>query len=142
MATLRRGPRHHKVLVASFLPLLKMPLREELQRYEAAWLSKLHYHTKNLALLIREFDGLDNSYTSLLIEDVIRNNAVEKGDQRQSTLIAHSSRRRNRTPLKASNVRSEMHCIDYEAQFYAELRAYHDAKYAWSKCAFTIVPIA
>ncbi|KDQ07142.1 hypothetical protein BOTBODRAFT_39066 [Botryobasidium botryosum FD-172 SS1] len=100
--------------------------------YEAAWLSKSLYHTRNLVLLIREHDGLDGSYTSLLIKDIIRDEVIERGDQRQLTSNPHSFRRRSQSPPKASNVvRSEMYRIDYEAQFYAELRAYHDAKYAW-----------
>ncbi|KDQ09444.1 hypothetical protein BOTBODRAFT_37024 [Botryobasidium botryosum FD-172 SS1] len=51
---------------------------------------------------------------------------------RQSTSATHSFRRRSRSPPDAFSVaRAGTLCIDYEAQFYAELRAYHDANYAW-----------
>ncbi|KDQ19823.1 hypothetical protein BOTBODRAFT_183858 [Botryobasidium botryosum FD-172 SS1] len=111
-----------------------MSLEGILRDYDAAWLSNLHYHQANLVLLIQEVDGLDNSYTSLLIKDIIRSREIEMGDWRQgqSTLITRSFRRRKQTPPRASNaVQPGMYCIDYEAQFYAELRAFHDAKYAW-----------
>ncbi|KDQ19818.1 hypothetical protein BOTBODRAFT_27243 [Botryobasidium botryosum FD-172 SS1] len=69
-----------------------MPLREELGKYEAAWLSKLLYHTRNLVLLIRELDGLDDSYTSRLFEDIVREKEVEKEDQVRITSFRTSAR--------------------------------------------------
>ncbi|KDQ19782.1 hypothetical protein BOTBODRAFT_377166 [Botryobasidium botryosum FD-172 SS1] len=54
---------------------------------------------------MQELDGLDFGYTSLLINHANLNHALNNEDRVLS--------------------------IDYEAQFYAELRAYRDAKYGW-----------
>ncbi|KDQ21532.1 hypothetical protein BOTBODRAFT_25970 [Botryobasidium botryosum FD-172 SS1] len=102
---------------------------ERRRKLRLQWESKLRYHENNLVLLMGELDGLDVrcTYTSMLVE--FWDEMAREGDQSS----ASSRRRSTGSLLRGVNInimRSKMHRIDYEAQFYAELRAWHNAKYA------------
>jgi len=109
--------------------------RKELEKYLLAWESKRNYHQENLRLLIDEHDSLGNGYSLELSKYTPSNKMTTCMDNQVSLQPSHMSlRNRNRNVSLFSEVASrkptEISYIDYKAQFYAELRAWHDAMYA------------
>ncbi|KDQ10716.1 hypothetical protein BOTBODRAFT_36031 [Botryobasidium botryosum FD-172 SS1] len=104
---------------------------KQLRAYELAWLSELRYHEKNLLLLIRELDGLDFDYTSHFIDHAINTGALRTACDQPSAFAHRRLIQSTPKEFNNNNAVSVMCGIDYEAQFYAELRAYHDALYGF-----------